>query len=458
MSRAPPQPQPRSLTLTEELERLEQSITLTLQGGHTPVLFWKQFFESSANVSLSGYEEQPSMQIFDETATEESHATTHTTLEEQESYQTPSSEHISLGNHPEDLDLSNLTLSPSQSTPRAKPTGSRSETTAQFAEYPSPYEALRREVANSSEPTVRQDNAPPITPGKTTAFNDISMTPDSSPFVPPGPASIARPSTSRKKTDPLLHRILDKNYRVAATPLTSNRTRTYQPFRSRNETTTPATATRFTNIPSADFSSSPAMPEAPQINSEVFSSPIRGIAQPLSARQPRTPGVSILTPGRAKSKPQASSSQQPANAGAGIWDSDSDSDVDPDNFGGGSPPKTFQFHVPQSRLLKTPAREASRTIVRDLLQSAGVRTPQNQQIGGGDVTDDYDLEPEFDLTGDIDYENPYQGSKFDPGAEEDLGLYDEAAADGEYTGIRNEVTDSPSVIKGRGGNLAEMTF
>lgn len=31
----------------------------------------------------------------------------------------------------------------------------------------------------------------------------------------------------------------------------------------------------------------------------------------------------------------------------------------------------MQFHVPQSRLLQTPAREASRKIVEDLLLTAG---------------------------------------------------------------------------------------
>ncbi len=36
-----------------------------------------------------------------------------------------------------------------------------------------------------------------------------------------------------------------------------------------------------------------------------------------------------------------------------------------------SPPKTMQFHVPQSRLMQTPAREASRIIVEDLLLTAG---------------------------------------------------------------------------------------
>ncbi|KFY47926.1 hypothetical protein V496_10387, partial [Pseudogymnoascus sp. VKM F-4515 (FW-2607)] len=85
MSRASTSSQ-RNLTLTEELEKLEQTITLTLQeidhnfsrahrivttsilpiveqyGKHSEAVwdgskFWKQFFEASANVSLSGYEE-----------------------------------------------------------------------------------------------------------------------------------------------------------------------------------------------------------------------------------------------------------------------------------------------------------------------------------------------------------------------------------------------------------------
>src|SRR5687768_12552591 len=82
--------------------------------------FWKQFFESSANVSLSGYEEQPRSDSGQEgTFTEDSSAITHTTLgDESESYATPSSEHIDL-HHTEDLGLSSLTISPSQSTPRA---------------------------------------------------------------------------------------------------------------------------------------------------------------------------------------------------------------------------------------------------------------------------------------------------------------------------------------------------
>jgi len=37
-----------------------------------------------------------------------------------------------------------------------------------------------------------------------------------------------------------------------------------------------------------------------------------------------------------------------------------------------SPPKTIQFNLPQSKLLQTPAREASKRIVEDLLTTAGV--------------------------------------------------------------------------------------
>lgn len=60
----------------------------------------------------------------------------------------------------------------------------------------------------------------------------------------------------------------------------------------------------------------------------------------------------------------------------GGWDSDEDED----GVGGGmgiSPPKTMQFHIPQGRLMRTPAREASKRIVEDLLLTAG-----------GNVTDD----------------------------------------------------------------------
>jgi DASH complex subunit ASK1 len=146
------------------------------------------------------------------------------------------------------------------------------------------------------------------------------------------------------------------------------------------------------------------MPEAPELHAEIFSSPVR---------KSRMPGVSVLTP--AKPAAAGGTVSRPADPGAaaGIWDSDDDDLNEDDDSGfpfGQSPPKTMQFHVPQSRLLKTPgtsivlllqwlfwgqrlltrlysAREASKRIVEDLLRSAGVG-----RGGGGDdedTTDDF---------------------------------------------------------------------
>jgi len=380
MSRISSAAQPRALTLTEELEKLEQSITLTLQGMPSYALFieddltiveidhnfsrahrivtssilpvveqyathskevwegskvrflilsrgdvlrllqfWKQFFESSANVSLSGYEEQPSQhESTENTFTEDSNATTNETSQ---SYETPSAQHISTDSI-QDLDLSNLTVSPSHSTPRP------SKPAATFADYPSPYEALRQEVNSTTVDATSITQTLPETPGR--AFfpvDAIAQTPESSPFLPPPPTSIPRPSPQRIKTDPLLHRVLDRNYRVQATPMTGNR------FANRSKAAeTPLTAKRADDT---TLSSSPEM-APPELHAEIFSSP---------ERKTRIPGVSVLTPGKNKIKAPTRT--------PGIWDSDEDESDDDIAFGQ-SPPKTMQFHVPQNRLMQTP--------------------------------------------------------------------------------------------------------
>ncbi|EXJ69506.1 uncharacterized protein A1O5_07542 [Cladophialophora psammophila CBS 110553] len=391
MSRPASTAQPRALTLTEELEKLEQSITLTLQeidhnfsrahrivtssilpiveqyAAHSKEVwegsrFWKQFFESSANVSLSGYEEQQSqLQNADTTITEDTNTTTHTTLETSESYETPSAQHISTDSI-QDLDLSNMTISPSKSsTPRPNITQKlQTQNNATFADYPSPYETLRQEVHNTVVDTTSvTQSAMPQTPGGRPVFpmDNIAVgTPQSSPFLPPPPTSISRPSTARKRTDPLLHRMLDRNYRVQATPLTSQRY-AHLPSRARAPPST-AKCARSATLNDSTLSSSPEAPP-PELHPEIFSSPER--------RRP-VPGVSVLTPSRARSK------TQPLKAPArtpGIWDSDDD-DLDDDVLFDQSPPKTMQFHVPQSRLLKTPAKEASKRIVEDILTNAGI--------------------------------------------------------------------------------------
>ncbi|KAL8741008.1 MAG: hypothetical protein Q9190_006343 [Brigantiaea leucoxantha] len=129
------------------------------------------------------------------------------------------------------------------------------------------------------------------------------------------------------------------------------------------------------------------MAPAPELHAEIFGSP---------ATRRRIPGISILTPGKGRPTPRREVARSEDEGRDDIdhgyrgrsgkererdpWDSD-DSDSE-EGFGGGmSPPKTMQFYVPQTRLLRTPAREASKRIVEDLLLTAG-----------GNVTDELDDE------------------------------------------------------------------
>jgi len=148
---------------------------------------------------------------------------------------------------------------------------------------------------------------------------------------------------------------MDKNYRLQATPHTAQKTKT------------PLAKPSWRDMASPTFSS-PI--QAPQLHHEIFSSPIRqpqirpGANSNLNA--PRTPGVSVQTPARGKAR------DVPARVKDEItWESDSDEDAD-DVYKqlGMSPPKTIQFAIPPGRLLQTPAREASKRIVEDLLMTA----------------------------------------------------------------------------------------
>ncbi|OJJ49883.1 hypothetical protein ASPZODRAFT_149339 [Penicilliopsis zonata CBS 506.65] len=423
-----PQPQ-RPLSLTEELEKLEQSITLTLQEidhnfseAHRivttsilPVVeqyaensrdvwegakFWKQFFEASANVSLSGYEDRPNedttLQEQSVTEDESSANITQETITDSASYETPSREHPNVNHHHEDLDLSALTLS-SHSTPRAEGSRERGQqpsrindegdTTAASIAYTSPYENLRQEISQGQSPFEIDSSTLPSTPGKPSRpyqgyEEDISGTLMSSPFVPPvshdfPPSTGKKANYSSKPSDPVLHHMLDKTYRVQATPLGKGY---HQQHHNYGAGAGPSSRSKFTVTPKTKTSkyydspmSSPE-PEAPQLHTELFS--------PLKTRTPKRrpsshagitpqPGISVLTPAK-------------YSAGTGMskrqgWDSDDDDD-DELNFDyhdddlGPSPPKTMQFHIPQSRLMKTPAKEASKRIVEDLLATAGADT------------------------------------------------------------------------------------
>ncbi|KAK0102881.1 DASH complex subunit ask1 [Cadophora gregata] len=377
----------RPLSLTEELEKLEQSITLTLQeidhnfsrahrivtSSILPVVeqyverssavwegskFWKQFFEASANVSLSGVEEREEEEDASYTQSHGDISTYATLQQGDDSARYPSRQH-DVYDQTDDSLLDDADIS--GSTPRATRPKSSSSNKSRFAEYPSPYEELKQELKGGSQWQGRGDETElPSTPGAKSRIPDMSMTPMSSPF---DPTSYLQSTANRKAADPLLHRVLDKNYRIQATPHTS-----------RKEQKTPANKPSWQDTTSP-MSSPPAA--VPQLHAEIFSSPFR--QQYSRPNVPRTPGVSVQTP----AKKQLVSG--PAKKDEISWESDSDEDAEGVYRElGMSPPKTIQFSLPQSRLLQTPAREASKRIVEDLLTTAGA---------GFDGTDDLEDSP-----------------------------------------------------------------
>ncbi|KAI3317456.1 hypothetical protein HD806DRAFT_515122 [Xylariaceae sp. AK1471] len=416
----------RNLTLTEELERLEQSITLTLQeidhnfskahrivttsilplveqyGEHSKNVweaskFWKQFFEASANVSLSGYEELAGEG--DETTTAEE-----TTLDESTSdYNTTEADETTaesseyhdqqrINETVEDSLLEDATIT--GSTPRPPATKSLRP---QFAGFGSPYQALRRELkgesavfkddllADEDGDEYGEDNGadddtmqlPAHRHATSTRLPDMSMTPRSSSLLLDEP-TLQLQSTAHKPKDLLLHRILDKNYRLQATPHKNvpppARARGRTPQRKGSDEDAEEDRTRRA-LWAESPQSSPEM-AVPKLRSDLYMSPLKTRGR-SGAGAPRTPGVSVQTPATAKKRDIFAEARNKENSkGKGrdlaeiTWESDDEDGTD-SVFGGMSPPKTIQFALPPSKLMQTPAREASRRIVDDILITAG---------------------------------------------------------------------------------------
>ena len=254
----------------------------------------------------------------------------------------------------------------SGSTPRPPATKSLS-TRPRFADLDSPYEKMRREMKREGDDALGTDDSDTelVFQQRTPRLPDMSMN-EQSPMAPheddDDDFTAEMSGTARKKNlDPLLHRVLDKNYRVQATPLKGAATgvspikwritagKTQDAAKGREREAKAA-------VPSWQDSpmSSPEM-AIPQLRSAAFMSPVRSAYRnKISAARdaPRTPGVSVQTPATGRK-----SRDVYANAGRDktdeiTWDSDSDEGA----FGGMSPPKTIQFAVPASKLLQTPGK------------------------------------------------------------------------------------------------------
>ncbi|KAI9882079.1 MAG: hypothetical protein M1823_006176 [Watsoniomyces obsoletus] len=540
----------RNLSLTEELEKFEQSITLTLQGsspflprGRTlligsigteidhnfsrahhivttsilPVVeryaehskevwegskFWKEFFEASANVSLTGYEdrgggveqaeedEEGQDQVQNENAEEgddeeESYVETTVLSSTQQHTMTgngdPSDPHDTGGQADSPAALHSPSIINSTPRPKStKATKTRTITQPTFAEFPSPYEALKREHEEmlSARPGIGVPQ-PPGSPTVTSKLPAISrVTPGGQPPARNRPGAGGGGGGGARGGDVLLHRVLDKTYRIQATPHK-----------------TPAS-----QIPRRGVQSRPLMPAKsvmdsspmsspdvarPELNPDVFSPLTRRNATMTAgaSKKMRTPkpeykqGVSVLqTPRQGYGGGGIATTQEHL----GHDDEEDDEDDDWGEIEGMSPPKTIQFAVPASRLLRTPAREASKRIVSDLLMTAGANST---------ITTDNDL-PSFDLQlrtralknhphdgtldldgPDVDFDEQLDGGEHESGkdaygrriarAGNEDNEADELEDDEEEEDDYGEATEptSPVLVKGRSGTaLIEDTF
>ncbi|KAH8173101.1 DASH complex subunit ask1 domain-containing protein [Sarocladium implicatum] len=395
----------RNLSLTEELERLEQSITLTLQeidhnfskshrivttsilplveqyGEHSRAVwdaskFWKQFFEASANVSLSGYEEHANdgetTAADESTAMRDESTADYSAREEEEEdgaaatpAATPGARQATYHEGEESmLDEGEIT----GSTPRVPST---KIVKSQFANLESPYEVMKREMKNEEGDSTAMDDEDESTvlfAQRTARLPDMSMTPGNA------EASAARDQSTHHK-DPLLHRVLDKNYRIQATPLKP-------PSRLSPIKTGGGSHHKVADAWQDSPMSSPEI-AMPKLRSEAFMSPFKSNARERLAaatqQGPRTPGVSVQTPGTGRKTRDVfqSTAKEKGKVRDEIdWDDDDD---DLDFHAGMSPPKTIQFALPPSKLMQTPAKQASKQIVDSILIDAG-ENPESSEF------------------------------------------------------------------------------
>lgn len=342
--------------------------------------FWKQFFEASANVSLSGYEElaadEDNTAAHEEAAEHDDSAMDYTPHNAGDEDQTMSTDHGAAPHHHHQQGHDESMLDDGEgdltgSTPRA-PQHGKAASRPQFANLGSPYEELKRDMRGSGDNTQAaggdDDTDTDIVPHQhTTRLPDMSMTPRSSLGAAGRPEGEEEEddnifsTAARRNKDPLLHRVLDKNYRIQATP---HKPTGVSPIKWR-VTEKPQDKDRDRDKgkgkPPAWHEDSPmSSPEMaiPTLRSAAFMSPVkyaggggRGRRPSATPGGPRTPGVSVQTPATAKKTKDVYAPSR----GEMAWEGDEDEeDGDEGLYGGMSPPKTIQFALPPSKLLQTP--------------------------------------------------------------------------------------------------------
>lgn len=243
---------------------------------------------------------------------------------------------------------------------------------ANMSAHSSPFDNLKREMKDEDGTTVLhdEDDSTVLFAQRTAQLPDMSMTPRGLREV----HADDQETSARRNKDPLLHRVLDKNYRVQATPHRSGVKMSPHKKESPKKKEKAKEKEKAVWQEDDSFMSSPEI-AAPTLRSEVFMSPYKLMARQraAAAQGPRTPGVSVQTPATAKKSRDVFAEERRgagggAAAGVGAstretsrgkqkyeidWDSDEDGD---DLYAGMSPPKTIQFALPPSKLLQTPGK------------------------------------------------------------------------------------------------------
>lgn len=251
---------------------------------------------------------------------------------------------------------------------------------ADMSDRGTPFDTMKREMRNEEEDTtVLQDDqdSTVLFAQRTAQLPDMSMTPRGQ---QDGHTAEQQPSARRNK-DPLLHRVLDKNYRVQSTPHRPGlRISPLKKEDGKRKDKGKEKGKASWQEDDDSFMSSPEM-APPTLRSEVFMSPYKLMARQrvaAASQGPRTPGVSVQTPAKGKNSRGVFSStargravvEGEGEAGSSTgneatsrgrqkheidWESDEDDD-DEDLYAGMSPPKTIQFALPPSKLLQTPGK------------------------------------------------------------------------------------------------------
>lgn len=294
-------------------------------------------------MSLSGYEDQANENQDETSAAEDSSAvrdemTIDVTadLDEETTRVSGAGHHSALHGDESMLDDAEL----AGSTPRPPPSQANK---ANVSQLESPYEAMRREMNDEEGVTMKteesdQEDSSVLFAQHTARLPDISTTPRGL----PNPQN--RDGSVQRHKDPLLHRVLDKTYRLQATPHKSGVR--ISPLKGK-QPELPPPQQRDVPMWQDDPMSSPEI-AVPTLRSEAFMSPYKRQRLAAASQAPRTPGVSVQTPATAKKTKDVFAFGEKTHEID--WESDDD-----DNLGM-SPPKTIQFALPPSKLLQTPGK------------------------------------------------------------------------------------------------------